>query len=47
MGSGSLKNHGKGKSHEFAVKETNKIVNFLKPSRKILPLFLLNSFQFV
>ena len=36
MGSGSLKNHGKGKSHEFTVKETNKIVNFLKPSWKIL-----------
>ena len=34
MGRGSLTSHGKGKSHEFKVKEAKKTVDFLKPSRK-------------
>ena len=34
MGSGSVTSHGKGKSHEFKVKEAKKIVDYLKPSRK-------------
>ena len=34
MGSGSVTSHGKGKSHEFKVKEAKKIIDYLKPSRK-------------
>ena len=34
MGRDSLTSHGKGKSHQFKVKEVKKTVDFFKPSRK-------------
>ena len=32
MGSSSLTSHGKGKSHEFKVKDSKKLAHFFKPN---------------
>ena len=32
MGSSSLTSHGKGKSHEFKVKDSKKLADFFKPN---------------
>ena len=34
MGSSSLTSHGKGKSHEFKVKDSKKLADFFKPNQK-------------